>query len=134
MFALHFVEKYNTNKKEFRAMIINEDDYECPQCGELYFFDTSQPYTAECPKCKCSLEFLGNSDCDTELAEKVKNTPPYDPFSDPQNPFYMGKPVVECPYCHSTSTRKLSGFAKLGTMSWGATPKEWHCNRCNSDF
>lgn len=41
---------------------------------------------------------------------------------------------VECPYCHSTNTRKLSAFAKLGTLSWGATPKEWHCNRCNSDF
>lgn len=115
-------------------MIINNDVYECPKCDELYFFDTSKPYTAVCPKCKCSLEFLDNCDCDTERAERVKNTPPYDPFSDPENPFYMGKPVVECPYCHSKSTRKISGFAKLGTLSWGATPKEWHCNRCNSDF
>lgn len=43
-------------------------------------------------------------------------------------------PIVECPYCHSTNTRKLSGFAKLGILSWGASPKEWHCNRCDSDF
>lgn len=112
-------------------MIINEDMYWCNKCKKSFFYDTSQPYIAECSECKGSLEFVGNLDHDTE---QVKDIPLYDPFSDPQNPFYMGKPVVECPYCHSTNTRKLSGFAKLGTMSWGASPKEWHCNRCNSDF
>ena len=41
---------------------------------------------------------------------------------------------VTCPYCHATNVKKISGFSKLGTLSWGATPKEWHCTHCGSDF
>ena len=50
------------------------------------------------------------------------------------------KPIVECPYCHSTDTRKISGLSKAGSValfgifSLGKTTKQWHCNRCNSDF
>ena len=50
------------------------------------------------------------------------------------------KPIVECPYCHSADTRKISGLSKAGSValfgifSLGKTTKQWHCNRCNSDF
>lgn len=49
------------------------------------------------------------------------------------------KPTVECPYCHSTNTKKISTFGRvfsteflgLGSSKVG---KQWHCNNCNSDF
>lgn len=49
------------------------------------------------------------------------------------------KPVVECPYCHSTNTKKISGTSKaINTAVWGIfgtkRHKQWHCNSCNSDF
>lgn len=48
-------------------------------------------------------------------------------------------PKITCPYCKSTNTKKLSslsrafsaGFFGLGSSKIG---KQWHCNRCGSDF
>ena len=47
---------------------------------------------------------------------------------------------VECPYCHSTNTKKISGMSKAGSVAlWGIfsigkVTKQWHCNNCKSDF
>lgn len=46
---------------------------------------------------------------------------------------------VECPYCHSKDTKKISDTSKVvDTLIWGPFGskrfKEWHCNDCNSDF
>ncbi len=46
---------------------------------------------------------------------------------------------VECPYCHATNVRKVSlagravsaGIFGLGSKKIG---KQWHCNKCGSDF
>ncbi len=49
------------------------------------------------------------------------------------------KITVECPYCHSGDTKKISTTSKIvntaflglfGTKRY----KQWHCNSCNSDF
>lgn len=50
------------------------------------------------------------------------------------------KPTIECPYCHSTDTKKISNLSKAGSAAlWGVfavgkVSKQWHCNNCNSDF
>lgn len=119
-------------------MIINKDMYECPKCNKIYLFETSKEYTAICSDCNCELTFIDNYDCDTELAEQRKNAPKYDPTQDPNSKYYI--PVVKCPYCHSTNTKKISGLSKassvalLGIFALGKTSKQWHCNQCNSDF
>lgn len=119
-------------------MIINTDIYECSKCRELYFFDTDKkPYDLYCANCKCELNFLDNADRDTDLAEKVKNTPPYDPTKDPDSPYYI--PVIECPYCHSTNTSKISAASRVfstGIFGLGSKKvgKQWHCNKCEADF
>lgn len=118
-------------------MIINKDAYKCPICGELYFFETSKPYDAHCPKCNCDLEFQLNGNFDTELAEKVKNAPTYDPTKDPNSPLYV--PVITCPYCHSSSVKKISAFSRIGSAElWGlGSPeigKNFKCNRCGAYF
>lgn len=47
--------------------------------------------------------------------------------------------TVECPYCHSLNTKKISTTSKVvDTAVWGIFGtkryKQWHCNQCNSDF
>ena len=79
---------------------------------KMVFFDTAKkPFETICPKCKCDLIFIDNGDCDSERAEKVKNTPPYDPTQDPNSPYYI--PVVKCPYCNSTDTSKISAMSRV---------------------
>lgn len=46
---------------------------------------------------------------------------------------------IECPYCHSKDTKKISTTSKVvNTAVWGILGtkrhKQWHCNKCNSDF
>lgn len=48
-------------------------------------------------------------------------------------------PTIECPYCHSTDTQKISGMSRAGSIVvWGIFSKklgkQWHCNKCGSDF
>ena len=114
-------------------MIINKDIYECPKCRKCYIFDTSKEYTAICEECKCDLTFLDNADCDTELAEQRKNAPKYDPTQDPNIP------VVKCPYCQSIDTSKISAMSRVvstGLFGFGSKKigKQYHCNKCKSDF
>ena len=48
-------------------------------------------------------------------------------------------PTIECPYCHSTNTHKLSTISRgTSTLMFGLASskigKQWHCNKCGSDF
>lgn len=46
---------------------------------------------------------------------------------------------VKCPYCQSTDTKKISGTSRfMSTGIFGLASKkigkQWHCNKCKSDF
>ena len=47
---------------------------------------------------------------------------------------------VECPYCHATNVKKITASSKVvrtalfGIFSVNRNSKQWHCNRCDSDF
>lgn len=46
---------------------------------------------------------------------------------------------VECPYCHSTNTEKISTINRAVSISVagaasGKIGKQWHCKNCNSNF
>ena len=48
-------------------------------------------------------------------------------------------PTIECPYCHSTNTHKLSIISRgTSTLMFGLASskigKQWHCNKCGSNF
>ena len=49
-------------------------------------------------------------------------------------------PVITCPYCKSTDTSKISTASKaahaffFGIFSISRNSKQWHCNKCHSDF
>ena len=118
-------------------MIINKDYYYCNKCKKAYSFDTSQTYSKLCPVCGIEMEFDSNNDCNTELAEQAKNTPPYDPTQDPKSPYYI--PGVKCPNCQSTDTSKISAMSRVvssGLFGLGSKKigKQFHCNKCGADF
>lgn len=96
-----------------------------------------------------------------ELGINVENKPPKDHYCDAplvsrehladlsipkkidppiQGPIYDTKPIVECPYCHSKNTKKITSTSKIfhtalfGIFSVGRNSKNFHCNTCNSDF
>lgn len=61
--------------------------------------------------------------------DKKRNAPPAPP----------PKPVVECPYCHSKNTSKISSLSKaVSIAAFGLFSQkrkyQWHCNNCRSDF
>ena len=49
-------------------------------------------------------------------------------------------PIVTCPYCQSTDTKKISSMSKAGSLAlfgifaMGKVNKQWHCNNCGSNF
>lgn len=118
-------------------MIIKKYCYECKKCKKTYYFEIDKPFSKLCPICNDEMELEGIYDCDTNLAEKAKNTPPYDPTKDPNSPYYI--PVIECPYCSSTNTSKISAVSRVfstGLFGLGSKKlgKQWHCNNCGADF
>lgn len=48
--------------------------------------------------------------------------------------------TVKCPYCYSTDTKKITNTSKaihtmlFGFLSVSRNSKQWHCNKCESDF
>lgn len=86
----------------------------CPKCGGLY--DKNDGYTI----------------CIHDGCELIS-----------ESEYYKSgchEPVIKCPYCHSTDTKKITTASKVvhtavfGALTTGRNLKEWHCNRCNSDF
>ncbi|MBE5948198.1 MAG: hypothetical protein E7261_04115 [Lachnospiraceae bacterium] len=48
-------------------------------------------------------------------------------------------PTITCPYCKSTDTKKISAGSRwlstgLFGLASGKVGKQWHCNKCKSDF
>lgn len=109
---------------EGRANALNRIivDIKCENCGfEKSFFD-SDDYMDEayCPKC------LKTTYVNKIGKKKIEPLP------------YVQE--VECPYCHSKNTKKISGMSKAGSIAlWGIfsigkVTKQRHCNNCKSDF
>ena len=115
--------------------------YMCENCFEPHVFNPSDN-SGEflCPKCGEIMMYFGTEEIDPINNKVIKR---YEENEKKQN--NPGKPItkktaIECPYCHSTNTKKISGLSKVGSMAlWGVfalgkTSKQWHCNTCNSDF
>ena len=104
--------------------------YQCPNCGRIYN-DNKLFYCLNC----------NNRLIKQEDVKKIKH-----PELSRNDHHVIGtvtdttKLLIECPYCHSTNTKKISGLSKAGSVALfgifalGKTSKQWHCNNCNSDF
>lgn len=87
----------------------------CPQCGSTYFRDDG--FTS-CIDCGCIL-----------ITEDEYRSYGY----------HADKPTVECPYCHSVKTSKISVMGRVvSTGLFGLASKkvgkQYHCNECCADF
>lgn len=104
-------------------------DVECPKCG----CKTSQKeQTIEKYTGKVLSEFGSCTECGALTFHRQIN--------ESSCPAPVEKPVITCPYCGSTNTKKI-GFgskavhtALFGIFAVGKVSKEWHCNNCKSDF
>ena len=92
----------------------------CPKCGKFICLEACFFY-----RCQHCHKFLFGITWDEETS--------------PSKPQSIQKPIVVCPYCKSTDTKKISELSRyastelLGVAS-NKIGKEWHCNKCNSNF
>ena len=109
--------KCNYNKDFLSNESINA---KCKICGNEMIFDYSKNYNPN-----NGLKAIKNSrmknDNNTEFIKK-------------------NKPTIECPYCHSTNTKKITNTSKavhtalFGLFSISRNSKQYHCNSCGADF
>lgn len=103
------------------STLIGIIDFKCPKCGneksyQKILFDGASEF-GECTNCG-----------------SMTYNKPLKGISLNQNP------SVQCPYCKSTNTKKISGVSKaasvatFGVFGLAKASKQWHCNNCKSDF
>ena len=94
-----------------------------------YHFFVKQPI-------KDHYECLARPECRINPDQKYITQEPYVPTPKAQ----PSKPSVECPYCHSTNTKKITLTSKtvhtamFGIFSIGRNSKQWHCHNCGSEW
>lgn len=103
----------------------------CPKCNRTEGFLEVESHGAKFMVCKCG------------AAIQVQQSNEYDEYCKEQqlqSKRNDSKPIVECPYCHSTDTNKISSLSKAGRVALfgifavGKTTKQFHCNTCKADF
>lgn len=116
--------------------------YMCDDCLEPYDYDSDKGDEFLCPKCGHKMTYLNTEEIDPNTNKVInsyqesrrKQNNPGEPIS------VSTSPVVECPYCHSTNTKKITTTSKVahtaffGLFSISRNSKQWHCNQCGSDF
>lgn len=105
--------------------------YQCPNCGRTY---TEFDNIFYCGTCNYKLVKKENV---KEVKQPELSKREYHIIGEVPNP---NRTVVECPYCHSTNTKKITNTSKavhtalFGIFSMGRNSKNFHCNKCGSDF
>lgn len=95
--------------------LLKKNMLRCPQCGGIY--EKSDGYSI----CiKCGRELI------TEDEYRSRG-------------FIPRGPQVECPYCHANDVKKISTADRMVStglfgMASKKLGKQWHCNKCGSDF
>ncbi len=116
-------------------MIITKMCYVCSKCYRYCDFDDFNEKNFICPRCKAKMDYIETYNLDTETNKVVKRWREEDRI----NYVIPTKPVVTCPYCNSTNTKKISLTAKaVNTALFGILGtkrhKQWHCNKCGSEW
>lgn len=119
----------------------------CPYCNYEQPLDNRADALGDsivnikCPKCGFEKSFYRSDDyMDTAYCAKCGETTYCSTDGKKSLPVYKPNPIVVCPYCRSTNTKKISTASKVGSVAmWGIfalgkTTKQWHCNNCKSDF
>lgn len=125
---------------------IGTREMKCPECGHTVFnvflgYDQDGNLIEEAGGCKkhgCPQSIYTRPITDESEVEPgvIPSEPPSKSIPEKTDPF---KPTVKCPYCGSTSTKKISTLSRLGSFATFGfagkkVGKQWHCNNCKSDF
>ena len=111
--------------------------FKCPNCGRVYNYGVRKNSSVffQCDFCRYPLKFI--EDVKTvrhpELNPMLSNNHVIGTISS------QTSNQITCPYCQSTNTKKISGAARwlsVGMFGMGSKKigKQWHCNKCGSDF
>ena len=107
--------------------------YQCPNCGRIYNYgDFDGDVMINCLNCRYPLKKV--EDVKTVKHPELNEHNVIGTIQDPT------KPTVECPYCHSTVTKKITTTSKavhtalFGIFSVSRNSKQFHCNNCGADF
>lgn len=122
----------------------------CTKCQRTVTFNSQEEINIICKVCKSKMEqkppYVVNL---KDEEEKIKRNLNYVNNINKKNRYnaYKAqpvqetptKPVVTCPYCNSTNTKKISLTAKaVNTALFGILGtkrhKQWHCNKCGSEW
>lgn len=105
-----------------RKKLLKNHNYEC-------IYNRLQQPKVTYPK----PEILNNTSCesDNDYWERINQHT--------INKKFLTNVTIECPFCHSTNTKKITTVSKVvNTAIFGifGTKRynQWHCNHCNSDF
>lgn len=101
--------------------------YRCEKCGITKYVKDDERFNGICKCCKQPMKIDNNN---WWLSGNSNNS---------KNNNTSIEPTITCPYCHSTNTSKIgtlsrvvsTGLFGLGSKKVG---KQWHCNKCGSDF
>lgn len=123
-------EEYNEIVEELKhtniftkRKLLQNRNYKC-------IYDRLQQPEISYPKPKI-LENNNSEECDEEYWKRVNQHT--------INNNTLVSQIIECPYCHSKDTKKISTTSRvISTSLFGLGSKkigkQYHCNKCNSDF
>ena len=114
--------------------------YMCDYCSMAHEFpesDKREKYL--CPDCGHEMWYWTSSDVDDETELVLENYTNQERIDKNHKLIMQAEPIIECPYCHSNNTKKITATSKaINTAIFGIfgtkRHKQWHCNHCNSDF
>lgn len=113
--------------------------YECNKCNFNKEFLSNEQINTRCKICGNEMTFYYSRNYNPNKGLKaIKDS---NLKQKPNTEFFTAKePKVECPYCKSTNTKKITNMSKaihtalFGVFSISRNSKQYHCNNCNSDF
>lgn len=110
--------------------------YKCDKCGFRKDFLSNQQINDKCKVCGNKMMLFNSRKYNPKNGLNAVKNSNVKHSIDSQTKSNL---VVECPYCHSTNTSKISTTAKVVNIAlfgiFGQKRKhQWHCNNCGSDF
>lgn len=102
---------------------------ECPNCKKIY-----RDFDHYCMRCNYKLQYI-------EGSKIIEYCPEPERLISKEEVERMIDNVITitCPYCQSTDTKKITTTGRMFSMGFfglasGKVGKQWHCNKCKSDF
>ena len=124
-----------------RRIVMKIATYMCDYCSMAHEFsesDEREKYL--CPDCGHEMWYWTLSEIDDKTGLVIKNYTNQAREGNKLKESISSKVILECPYCHSTDTKKITNVSKavhtaiFGIFSVGRNAKNYHCNQCRSDF